>query len=320
VPDIQEAYLGPEDFLFLCCDGIFESQTNEAIIQYLHDHLNKVEAEPGKVLSDLLYKMLVKGSKDNMTAILVEPKNGENFNRPDEFVVGEWYKHGNDTYVEAFQVNCARHGKTVEEVRQLWFAKKKEQGNFKLENGNDDASEDSSSSSDSDDAIKEQNGDFGCNTEGAATNAPPALPEYENDSIISMSGRGKPRGLLENGLGSASASSLTTTPKLGGVLAKFASLRRSPASSDNSLLSSLKQGMNGGSIAEQDGVKQVQSETALHSPDANRRNWEHEATPEKSAVEPVKPVKQETTTSPDSTTADSSANSCQPSTTDLNSS
>jgi len=196
--------------------------------------------------------------------------------------------------------------------------RKKEQGNFKLENGNDDASEDSSSSSsDSDDAIKEQNGDFGSDTEGAATNAPPALPEYADDSIIGMSGRGKPRGLLENGLGSASASSLTTTPKLGGALAKFASLRRSPASSDNSLLSSLKQGMNGGSIADQDGVKQVQSENALHSPDTNKRKVEY---PEKSEVEPVKPAKQATTTSPDSTTADSSTNSCQPSTKDLTSS
>lgn len=254
--------MGAKDFLFLCCDGIFESQPNEAVIQYLHELLHGQDAEPGKVLSNLLYRMLMKGSRDNMTAILIEPKDGDNFTKDDEFIVGEWYKHGNDTYVEAFQLNCTRHGKSVEEVRQLWFEKKKEQQasksqKNKTEDDDDDEDDDDSSSSSSsdEDTPNNQTGNEVCDS--------PSSEDLEKDSIITLSGRGK-RGLLGSGL-TGSIPSPVTNGKLGGVLAKFASQRKSPSSSDNSLLTNLAHGLPAANPTEQDGVKQVQSELILQS-------------------------------------------------------
>lgn len=61
-----------------------------------------------------------------MTAMLIEFRDGTDYNHPDELVIGEWYERGNPGYELAFKNHCAYLGKDPEEVKQLWSEKKKQ--------------------------------------------------------------------------------------------------------------------------------------------------------------------------------------------------
>jgi hypothetical protein len=124
-PEMFETRIGPKDFLFICCDGIYESFSNEKAIEFIRERLKNGEKDSAVILSDLLTQVLQKGSKDNMTAMLVQLKNGTSFNRGDEFIAGEWYEGGNDTFQAAYQLNCEWYGKTTEEAKAAWLERKK---------------------------------------------------------------------------------------------------------------------------------------------------------------------------------------------------
>jgi len=128
VPDVSKISLGPKDYLFLCCDGILEPKIivndGSGLFQILHNKLQTTE-DTADILSELIQELLLHGSKDNMTAMLVELKNGIEYNRGKEFIPGEYYgDRGNSTYVDAYRVNCEREGKTVEQVKDLWSSRK----------------------------------------------------------------------------------------------------------------------------------------------------------------------------------------------------
>lgn len=65
-----ETRIGPKDFLFICCDGIYESFSNEKAVEYVRGRLKKGETDSAAILGDLLTQVLQKGSKDNMTAMV----------------------------------------------------------------------------------------------------------------------------------------------------------------------------------------------------------------------------------------------------------
>lgn len=60
-----------------------------------------------------------------MTAMLIEFRDGSDYNKPDELVIGEWYDRGNPGYEIAWKNHCAYLGKDPEELKQMWFDKKK---------------------------------------------------------------------------------------------------------------------------------------------------------------------------------------------------
>eukprot|EP01128_Nolandella_sp_AFSM9_P012755 TRINITY_DN958_c1_g1_i2.p1 TRINITY_DN958_c1_g1~~TRINITY_DN958_c1_g1_i2.p1 ORF type:complete len:487 (+),score=121.03 TRINITY_DN958_c1_g1_i2:232-1692(+) len=125
-PDVFQERVGPNDFLFICCDGIFEAMTNEEAIEHLTNGM-KEEEDLALLLSSFLQKVLeggsLGGSRDNMTAMIIELKDGSDYAQEEEFVVGEWYSGGNEGYQAAFSENCRWYGKDPAEVKKLWLAK-----------------------------------------------------------------------------------------------------------------------------------------------------------------------------------------------------
>jgi len=122
IPEVSEAILSPNDFLLLCCDGLFESFSNQKVINLINTHLGQTQ-DTSLALSKILCHVL-RHSRDNMTAILVELKDGTDYNTGGEFLAGEWYPGGNLAYSLAFKENCEKHGKTLTEVQELWEVRK----------------------------------------------------------------------------------------------------------------------------------------------------------------------------------------------------
>jgi len=60
-----------------------------------------------------------------MTAMVVQLKNGVSYSRGDEFIAGEWFEGGNETFHAAYKFNCEWYGKTTDEAKAAWFERKK---------------------------------------------------------------------------------------------------------------------------------------------------------------------------------------------------
>lgn len=118
VPDITKFHLAHDDFLLICCDGIFESFSNEKTIEFVSKALKTTE-DLAQIMADLLDAVLNAGSNDNMTAILILPKNGQDYNQEkDQFIPGPFFK--DDKYfVNAYTEDCKKYGYTLEEALQV---------------------------------------------------------------------------------------------------------------------------------------------------------------------------------------------------------
>jgi len=83
IPDYQSIELEEGDCLLLSCDGLTEQLENKDIYDELLDLQNKHPNDADVVLNGLLQKALKSGSKDNMTAVLVEFRDGTEFRERD---------------------------------------------------------------------------------------------------------------------------------------------------------------------------------------------------------------------------------------------
>lgn len=83
-PDIRTFDLnGDEDFIIMGCDGIWETKSNEEMVQYIYDKF-KQGKEPKDIVSELLndiispdYTQTGGVGCDNMTCILIKFKNSK---------------------------------------------------------------------------------------------------------------------------------------------------------------------------------------------------------------------------------------------------
>jgi len=132
IPDITRETVSSEDFLLLCCDGIFENGlTSETAIDFIRNYL-RISDDPAFVASKLVEEALKLGSKDNLTAVLVQFKDGSSYAREPEFIPGQWYDNGNPTFIQAYKNFSEMCGFTLEEAKAMW-----ENGNkTKKENNN----------------------------------------------------------------------------------------------------------------------------------------------------------------------------------------
>ena len=74
-PDVITMQVLPGDLLLLACDGVFEHMTNEQVHDCLQHEIKKHgQRSLSMVASKLLDKSLAKGSRDNMTCVLIEVK------------------------------------------------------------------------------------------------------------------------------------------------------------------------------------------------------------------------------------------------------
>lgn len=60
-----------DEFLVLCCDGIFDVMSNDQLRKFIRGKLKSGMSDPKAICEALLDECLEKGSRDNMSAVLV---------------------------------------------------------------------------------------------------------------------------------------------------------------------------------------------------------------------------------------------------------
>ncbi|CAE7251532.1 unnamed protein product [Symbiodinium pilosum] len=75
LPQLQDFELGANEFLILGCDGISEgSFPNADVVQFAANRLQT--SDPAQVACDICHEAINKGSKDNVSCIIVLPSHG----------------------------------------------------------------------------------------------------------------------------------------------------------------------------------------------------------------------------------------------------
>ena len=126
-PEIFRSRLAHGDFIFLGCDGIFESFSNEDVVMFVRDALETdLAADPALVVASLLDEALCRGSRDNMTAILLLPQEGRSYNQEErEYLPGTYSGDSNEAcsqkqdFLNAYQQHATHHGFTVPQSLEL---------------------------------------------------------------------------------------------------------------------------------------------------------------------------------------------------------
>lgn len=120
VPDVTKEKLKAGDFLLVCCDGIFESFTNEQAVKFVHEKLQTSD-DLAMIMAQLLDAVLAAGSKDNMTAVLILPVDGTAYHKDeDEFLPGVFHEHRtNSSFADAYVADARRHGYTLDQAIAL---------------------------------------------------------------------------------------------------------------------------------------------------------------------------------------------------------
>jgi serine/threonine protein phosphatase PrpC len=72
VPDVSHFTASAGDILFVACDGLFEKLSNEELTARLVVELGKFPNDPALVASAMLHASLDAGSRDNMSAIVIQ--------------------------------------------------------------------------------------------------------------------------------------------------------------------------------------------------------------------------------------------------------
>jgi len=121
-PDVTVYTATKDDFLLICCDGIFEAMGNNEVVDFVRSRIGTTE-DLTSILSELLNQVIVT-SKDNTTAMIIQFKDGTSYqsNNKDEFIISPLSKEDKGDYKRAYEENLLRHGFTLEQ-------------SFKAENG-----------------------------------------------------------------------------------------------------------------------------------------------------------------------------------------
>jgi serine/threonine protein phosphatase PrpC len=120
LPDVTVQTAEAGDALLLCCDGIVEQMTNEDAAAYVHAQMQQpsAAADPAVVMSGLLDYSLEKGSKDNMTAMLIMFTDGNGYEAKQQYLPGPYYGDSRE-FVEAFKADAKRHGLEGSELEKF---------------------------------------------------------------------------------------------------------------------------------------------------------------------------------------------------------
>eukprot|EP00747_Dinoflagellata_sp_TGD_P217457 gnl/TRDRNA2_/TRDRNA2_89861_c0_seq1.p1 gnl/TRDRNA2_/TRDRNA2_89861_c0~~gnl/TRDRNA2_/TRDRNA2_89861_c0_seq1.p1 ORF type:complete len:460 (+),score=76.82 gnl/TRDRNA2_/TRDRNA2_89861_c0_seq1:51-1382(+) len=121
MPEVQSLTCAPGDWLLLACDGVWDVYTNEEARDFITDALQAPQPVDGSnILVDLMHRCLERGSKDNMTACLVQLKRapaGSTGPPSRELLTGSFLSASEEVkakYVTFFET----HGFPMDQVRQ----------------------------------------------------------------------------------------------------------------------------------------------------------------------------------------------------------
>jgi len=121
----------PGDRLLLYCDGLVEQMQNEDVASFVYKELKEVkdkkDLDPAKILVKLIDLSLEKGSKDNMSALMVLFEDGTDYDRKKaEFIAGPFNPYKNDdSFRNAYLADAKRFGYEGDELMAM--AKKTEE-------------------------------------------------------------------------------------------------------------------------------------------------------------------------------------------------
>jgi len=129
VPEYRMEVVSTSDFVLLACDGIYEGDifTPESVIQFVSEKLQQSE-DLAKITSELLDECVSRGSRDNMSAMIIQFKDGTSYNSENEYVPGIYHEgqRFND-FQNAYRLFAEQAGFTLEESRKLYEEKNKSQ-------------------------------------------------------------------------------------------------------------------------------------------------------------------------------------------------
>jgi hypothetical protein len=101
--------------------SIFETLNNAQVSEFVFTEMSKPDADPALVASRLIDYSLKSGSRDNMSAIVVQLANGTAYHRDeDEFEAGPFFQFcENDKFRRCYEIDAARYGYSG---TKLWHA------------------------------------------------------------------------------------------------------------------------------------------------------------------------------------------------------
>jgi serine/threonine protein phosphatase PrpC len=121
-PDWIEQEATPDDFLFMACDGIYESDifSRESAVDWIAERLKHTN-DLAMVCADLLEECLTRGSRDNMSAMIIQFKNGTDYHKDQiEYRPGPWFDEESDQkFQEAYIADAKCAGYTIDQAHQL---------------------------------------------------------------------------------------------------------------------------------------------------------------------------------------------------------
>lgn len=112
-PEMCHHECGPTDFLILVCDGISESNfPNREVVKYAAEELQKSQADggavnPGAAAAAVCRKALERGSKDNLSCMIVMLGSGEVAGKELEFLPGAVDLLNHDGFRKAYEAMAA---------------------------------------------------------------------------------------------------------------------------------------------------------------------------------------------------------------------
>jgi serine/threonine protein phosphatase PrpC len=117
-PEIITKEACSDDFLFLACDGIYESDvfSRESVIKFIADQMKHTD-DLAKICAEVLDECLKRGSRDNMSAMIVQFVDGTSYSKEQEYVPGPYFTQDNDSkFQEAYQKDALEAGFTLEQA------------------------------------------------------------------------------------------------------------------------------------------------------------------------------------------------------------
>jgi protein phosphatase len=130
-PEYKTIEVTTDDFLLIGCDGIYEGDifTVESVIKYVADKLEKSD-DLAQIAAELLEECLERGSKDNMSAMIIQFKDGKDYDKADEFVPGPYHEGPRHHEFQEAYTNFAKHygNLNVEDARKLYDENLKKNG------------------------------------------------------------------------------------------------------------------------------------------------------------------------------------------------
>jgi len=121
-PDFAEEEATKDDFLFLACDGIYEGDvfTRESVIKFVVEKLAETD-DLASICVAILDECLKRGSRDNMSAMIIQFVDGTSYDRQDiEYQPGPYFPDETDTkFKDAYSRDAKDAGFTLEEALLL---------------------------------------------------------------------------------------------------------------------------------------------------------------------------------------------------------